>query len=215
MRVRLKDFRDRLGVTLDRMSERTGYSISQLSRWENGDSNIPSERLPLLARHYECRIADIFEEDASPFQALGPTLYVKGVVAAGVWREVWQLEEDQWETFTGRQDISAPLRDRFGLRIDGESMNDIYPSGSIVECVALLGGASLESGKRVVVQRQREDLEFEITVKEYLQDDLGREWLMPRSSKPEFQTPYLVGSQETGIVEVRVIAVVVASVRPE
>lgn len=214
MRIRLKEFRKRLGLTLEDMAERAGFSTSQLSRWEAGSSNIPSERLPDLARAYQCRIADIFAEDDSPFMALGPTLYVKGEVAAGVWKEVWQWDEDQWQEFTGRPDVLAPLHDRFGLRVVGESMNDVYPHGSIVECVAIFG-AELESGKRVIVRRTRNDGEIELTVKEFLIDDLGREWLVPRSNRPEFQTPYRIGQDEEGIEELAVIAVVVSSVRPE
>ncbi len=74
---------------------------------------------------------------------------------------------------------------------------------------------SFKSGKRVIVQRERADGTFEVTVKEYLRDDLGRQWLMPRSNHPEFQTPFRIDQPEPGIVETRVLAVVVASVRPE
>lgn len=63
MRVRLKEFRDRLGLTLEQMAERTDISVSQLSRWEAHTNNIPSRRLPDLARHYECRVSEIFAED--------------------------------------------------------------------------------------------------------------------------------------------------------
>jgi len=215
MRIRLKEFRRRLGISLEEMEARSGFSASQLSRWEAGKSNIPSERLPDLARHYECRIADIFEEDDTKFLPLGPTLYVKGEVAAGVWKHQPERDETEWEQFTGRADISAPLQDRGGMRVIGESMNEVYPHGTIVEYVKVFSADEVQSGKRVIVQRQRTDGEFEITVKEYLEDELGRRWLVPRSSHPEFQTPYRVDEPEEGIVETRILAVVVSSVRPE
>lgn len=214
MRIRLRQFRDRLRLTLEEMAEKSGYSVSQLSRWENGASNIPSERLPALALAYECRIADIFDED-SPFLQLGPTLPIIGEVAAGVWHEVWQWEEQRWESFTGRSDVNAPLTHRFGLRVVGDSMNDVYPHGTVVECVTLLGGAELQPGKRVVVQRKREDGEFEVTVKEYVLDEDENEWLVPRSNRPEFQTAMRMDEKQPGIEEITIIAVVVASVRPE
>lgn len=215
MRLRLRDFRDRLGLTLEEMAERTGHSISQLSRWEAGKSNIPSERLPDLAKHYECRIGDIFEEENSPFVPLGPTLYVRGPVKAGLWQEVWEQPEREWTAFTGRADVTAPLRDRFGVRVEGESMNDIYPTGTTLECVSFLGGAEIASGKRVIVERTRIDGEREVTVKELHRDEDGIEWLVPRSSNPAFQTPVRADIQEPDIVQVRIIGVVVGSYRPE
>jgi transcriptional regulator with XRE-family HTH domain len=215
MQVRLRFFRERLGLTLEQMSERTGHSTSQLSRWEAGRSNIPSERLPDLARHYECRISDIFEEDESPFVPLGPKLFVRGPVAAGVWHQVWEEPEDEWKSFTGRADLTAPLRDRFGVRVEGESMNDVYPHGTILDCVSFLGGAAIENGRNVIVERLNLDGEREVTVKEYYRDENGVEWLVPRSSNPAFQTPLRADIQEDNITQVRVIGVVVGSYRPE
>lgn len=215
MRVRLRDFRERMGLSQEAIAERANVSVSQISRWEAGRSNIPSEKLPILAEAYECRIADIFEEDDSPFEALGPTLYVKGVAQAGAWAEVWQDPPSEWKTFPGRADVTVPLRDRFGIRVKGDSMNDVYPDGTIVECVAFLGGIEIENGRRVVVQRRRNGTEFEVTIKEYYRDADGIEWLVPRSSNPAFQAPIRADQQEPGIDEVQVIGIVVGSYRPE
>lgn len=212
----LRDFRKRLGLSLEDMSERTGFSVSQLSRWEAGDNNIPSQRLPDLARHYECRINEIFADDGTPFVPLGASLYVKGVVAAGVWREAEEMMPDEWETFTGRADITAPLRDRFGLRVEGDSMNEIYPSGTIIECIYYRHEYPISSGKRVVVRRRRSSGEFETTVKEYVRDSNGIEWLVPRSSNPSFQRPFRVDDGlDDDVIECEIIGIVVASIRPE
>ncbi|MCE7797876.1 helix-turn-helix transcriptional regulator [Sphingobium sufflavum] len=74
MKIRLAEFRDRLGLTLEQMAERIEASDSQLSRWEKGKSNIPSSRLPELARAYECRLSEIFVDDdyADEDLELGP-----------------------------------------------------------------------------------------------------------------------------------------------
>ena len=215
MRIRLKEFRDRLGLTLEDMEAKAGFSKSQLSRWEQMASNIPSERLPDLAKAYECRIADIFDEGDSPFVPLGPRLYVKGTAAAGRWLPVWEQPEDEWQTFTGRADVTAPLTDRFGVRVVGESMNELYPDGTIVECVSFLGRVEIRNGRRVVVRRQRNGDEYEVTIKEYHRDDDGVEWLVPKSYNPAFQTPIRMDVQEPGIEEVRIIGIVVGSYRPE
>lgn len=214
MRIRLKEFRERLGLTLEGMAEKSGFSVSQLSRWESGTNNIPSERLPRLALNYECRVGEIFD-DGAPLQPLGPQLNVIGEVAAGIWREAIEWPQEDWLTFYGRADVTVPLDQRFGLRIVGESMNLLYPHGSIVECVKLLGGAELSNGKRVAVLRQREDGEYETTVKEYVADAEGVAWLWPRSSHPEFQQPWRMDHPEPGITLIEVLGVVVASIRPE
>ena len=62
----LRQLRDRLGLTLEQMAERAEYSVSQLSRWEAGDSNVPSGNLPKLADAYRCRVQDIFTDDSTP-----------------------------------------------------------------------------------------------------------------------------------------------------
>lgn len=63
MRVRLSEFRNKLGLTLEQMAERADYSVSQLSRWEAHKSNIPSKNLPKLAQAYGCRVSEVFAED--------------------------------------------------------------------------------------------------------------------------------------------------------
>ncbi|WP_182849678.1 helix-turn-helix domain-containing protein [Pelagerythrobacter aerophilus] len=215
MRIKLKQFRERLGLTLEAMADRSGFSVSQLSRWESGNNNIPSERLPELARSYECRIGDIFEEDDSPFEALGPTLYVKGDVQAGVWKEAWQFAEDEWERYTGRADIKVSLRERFGLRVVGESMNQVYPHGTILDCVAYTGDQTIPNGKRVIVQRIRNGDETETTVKEYHRDADGVEWLVPKSDNPAFQSSFRVDQEEEGVSQAHIIGIVVAAIIPE
>lgn len=146
---------------------------------------------------------------------IGPTLFIKGKVQAGVWREAFELPEDEWKTFHGRPDVTVDQKFRFGLLVQGDSMNEVYPHGTIVECIALMGGAELLSGKRVVVVRRNLRQEYEATVKEYLVDEGGEEWLVPRSTNPAFQTPIKLREGEPGVEETRVVAIVVGSYRPE
>jgi SOS-response transcriptional repressor LexA len=92
-------------------------------------------------------------------------------------------------------------------------MNEIYPPGTIVECVSVFGRVEPAPGRRVVVLRTNEHNETEATVKELVEQD-GELWLVPKSSNPAHQ-PIRLGQQEPGITEVKIAAVVVASVRPE
>jgi SOS-response transcriptional repressor LexA len=118
---------------------------------------------------------------------LGPRLFVKGEVAAGLWKEAWEVPEDEWAMFTGRADVRAPLQKRFGLRVIGESMNEVYPPGTIIECVQYEQDEPIESGRRVVVLRTKLDGTVEATVKELVRSPEGIEWLVPRSTNPAYQ----------------------------
>lgn len=182
----------------------------------------------LLEKTSDVKLSTIFriaDELGVPLEALltttteivpapmGPPLYVKGEVAAGVWRNALEAPRDEWKAFTGRPDVAAEVKHRFGLRVVGDSMNEIYPEGTIVECVSVFGHVEPAPGKRVVVVRQNEHGEVEATVKELVEQN-GELWLVPRSTNP-MHRPLRVNEPEPGIVEVRIAAVVVASVRPE
>jgi phage repressor protein C with HTH and peptisase S24 domain len=139
---------------------------------------------------------------------------VVGKVAAGVFSEEWRKPEDEWEAFTGRADVDAPMKDRFGLEVWGDSMDLIYPPGTILECVNYFGDEVIPAGKRVIVQRTKADGTQESTVKELVRDADGTEWLVPRSSNPMHQA-FRGDEPGPGITRVQIIARVVASIRPE
>lgn len=208
---RLSKLRKAKGLTQALLAERMGVEQPTIQRWEKG------KREPNLGQLIE--LAGILGVEPSALidpniaTAIGPRLYVKGDVAAGVWTSALEKPEDEWQSFTGRADVAADLQHRFGLRVVGDSMNEIYPPGTIVECVSVFGRAEPEPGKRVVVVRTNESNEIEATVKELLEQD-GELWLIPRSTNP-IHTPIKVSDPGEGIVEVRIAAVVVASVRPE
>lgn len=145
---------------------------------------------------------------------MGPTLYIKGIVAAGTWGEAMEVAESEWEPFTGRSDVAALPRDRFGLRVEGDSMNQLYPPGTILECVSVFGHIEIEPGKRVIVLRERTDGKVEATVKELVEDN-DELWLVPRSTNPAHQAFKLDDSGDPEIVETRITAIVVASIRQE
>lgn len=209
----LAHLRKKRGLSQAKLAELVGVEQPTIQRWETGKREPDLAALDSLAKALGVPISQLL--DGSALQAIGPSLFIKGEVAAGLWREQPQRDPEEWETFSGRPDIDAPIEDRGGMRVIGDSMGDLYPHGTIVEYVKLFSADALKSGKRVIVQREREDGELEVTVKEYREDDLGRKWLVPRSSNPEFQTAFRIDVPEPGIVETKILAVVVASVRPE
>jgi SOS-response transcriptional repressor LexA len=216
---RLKEARERAGYTSAKSAaEAMGVPVATYIQHENGARGIPADRAARYGRFF--RVAPEWllygkQKDLADSVSLGPRLHVKGEVAAGVWREAWELEPDEWEVFTGRADIAASPRERFGLRVAGDSMNEIYPPGTIIECVAYTGDESIPDGKRVVVIRERLDGSVEATVKELKRDPEGRIWLRPRSTNPMFQAFPADTPDDPGIVKIEIVGIVVSSIRPE
>lgn len=219
MGERLKQAREAAGYTSAAMAAAAmGVSPSTYAQHENGLRGYPASRAERYGKFF--RVAPEWllygkQKGDGEFVMLGPRLYVKADVAAGIWKEAWEYDADEWEAFTGRADVKAPVKDRFGLRVVGGSMNEIYPEGSIVECVRYHGGEPIESGRRVVVQRERIDGSLETTVKELIRTDDGNEWLRPRSTNPSFLPFRGDRPDDPDIVRVEIIAVVVGSYRPE
>lgn len=208
----ISSLRKQRGWTQADLAERVGVEQPSVQRWEKGTREPSYDKLEAIARALGVDITAFFSKDS--LIPSGPTLYVKGIVAAGLWQEATEWPEDEWQSFTGRPDVTADISMRFGLRVEGESMNEIYPAGTIVECVSVFGHTEIVPGKRVVVIRKRSDLQFEATVKELRQDAEGNMWAIPRSTDPTFQ-PIKLNGPEPGILETRIAAVVVSSIRPE
>lgn len=216
---RLKEARVKAGYeSAQEAAAAMGCAASTYIQHENGLRGYPAARAQRYAKFFrttpEWLLYGTKRSDAV-VTASGHILEVIGKVAAGVWAEAWELPSGDRETFMGRPDVVAPLDKRFGVIVDGESMNALYPSGTILECISFLGGVEISSGKRVIVQRQRANGDYEVTVKEYYVDPEGIEWLVPRSTHPAFQTPVRMDQHDPDIVHVQIIGVVVASTRPE
>lgn len=139
-------------------------------------------------------------------------LKVVGAVAAGIWREQtdW-AEEDAYEIEVGPNPVAGG--ERFGLRMEGHSMDQIIPPGSDLECLRVTFGVVMpQPGDIVIVQRNRHDLQ-ELTCKRLEFD--GHNWVLrAESSRPEFQEPIIIGRPDDGHFgddETAVIAIVLRS----
>jgi transcriptional regulator with XRE-family HTH domain len=209
--VDLKPLRKKRGLSQAQLAELVGVEQPTVQRWENGKRMPDLESLDRLARALGVTPGALLDGDV--LTSIGPTLFVKGEVAAGVWRAAAEWPESDWQTFTGRSDVDARLEHRFGLRVVGDSMDLLYPSGTIVECVSSFGRVEALPGRRVVIVRQNDRHEYEATVKELVEQN-GELWAVPRSTNPAHR-PFRIDEPEDGILETRIVAVVVASIRPE
>lgn len=207
----LEALRKKRGLSQAKLAELVGVEQPTIQRWEKGKRLPDLDSLTALAAALGVSAGSLL--DGGVLQSLGPTLFVKGEVAAGVWNSAAQWPESEWQTFTGRADVTSSAQHRFGLRVRGDSMDLLYPPGTIVECVSLFGRAEATPGKRVVIVRKNDQQEYEATVKELVEQD-GELWAVPRSTNLGHR-PFKLSEAEPGILETRIIAVVVASIRPE
>lgn len=207
----LKVLRKKRGWSQDQLAQMVGVEQPTIQRWESGKRLPDLDSLQQLATVLGVSAGSLLDGDA--VVSVGPTLFIKGEVAAGAWLPTAEWPESDWQTFTGRSDVNARVEHRFGLRVVGDSMDLLYPPGSIVECVSVFGHIEAGPGKRVVILRKNDRHEYESTVKELVEQD-GQLWAVPRSSNPAHR-PINMSEPEPGILETRIVAVVVASIRPE
>ena len=186
---------------------------STVTRWENGA--VPAgDKLAQIAALAGVDLSDLIGAD---FEAAPPLnkLWVKGEVQAGVWKEAWEWEPDDWQPYQGGAHVETSADRRFGLVVVGESMNEVYPPGTILDCVHLIGGLEdIRDKQNVIVVRKKFTDGCEATVKQFRHLD-GKFWLVPRSNHPAFQTAIEIGNEDPDIEETVVIAVVRGSYKPE
>lgn len=214
MSTRIRKARQALSMNQAAFAKALGVNQSTVSRWESGATPDGAD-IAKIAALTGIDMAALVSADFSAAQH-GPSLFVKGNVAAGVWKEAVEWDRGDWIAYQGGSHINAPISARFGLRVSGESMNEVYPDGTVLDCVSVIhaGIDEIKSGQRVIVVRKRVTGEVEATVKEYQETEDGI-WLVPKSRNPAFQQPIPITGDDPEIEETRIIAVVRGSYRPE
>lgn len=137
---------------------------------------------------------------------------VGGAVQAGVWRAEsdWPAAERYDVRFGPPPYLGAK---RFGVRMEGLSMNRTIPPGADLECLWVkFSVTEPKPGDLVIAERHRHDL-TEMTCKRLALD--GDELVLQSESfEPEFQEAIRVGSPDPDAVtddEVRIIGIVLSA----
>lgn len=201
---KIKALRREAGLTQIGLAEKLNIPQSTISKYERG-ANIPGSdimgRLALALNVTPKDIIGVGIDGGAP----GRRVSVIGALAAGEWAETieWPYYE-QFEVPLLAPDSLAgvPIT---AFRVEGDSMNKIYPNNSIVYVSPLRGNP--RSGDVVVVMRSDAHGLTEGTLKEYVVDGDGKKWLWPRSSAPEHQAPLQYMSKRGDTVEVTGVVV--------
>lgn len=195
------------------------WKVAGYRHHENGTRSFDLDAARKYARAFRVKpgwlvgMAALDDAPAIATSAKEP-LTVVGSVAAGVWRE-------PHEGFVSMEiDTPPPVEGakRFGLTVDGHSMDLHYEPGTVLDCISIFPtGIEPQSGDHVIVERIKTDGLRETTVKEFVTRD-GQFYLAPRSTRPEFQREIEIGApsehHEQDGEEVRVIGFVVSSISP-
>ncbi len=201
---------EQTGLSLTELAREAGVAASTLTRFmaNTGPDSDGSVKHTLSARTQmklveaaaritkgKASLGTAFPSSLSPFD----TIQVRGAVQAGVWRESIEWPHTDWQNLTVPRDGRFAYAERFGLVVRGESMNRLYPDGTIVIVVRFADlGRAPRPGERVVVLRRSTTGEYEATLKDYELDAKGRHVLWPRSTEPEFQEPIILTDAPIG-----------------
>jgi SOS-response transcriptional repressor LexA len=163
----------------------------------------------------------IVSEKASgpvPIEPIDAGLPVRYRVQAGNWIEVEDIDEpDSAGEFMplGRSTISAdprfPTTEQWAEQIEGDSIDKLYPHGSFIHVVSVIGsGVELKSGHLVVVQRW-DGHKRERTVKRVFRNGDAFE-MVGESNNPRWNKPFTLPDTDDQTVEV--VGIVIGGYRP-
>jgi len=215
-----------LGIKPKRLALDAGVGPTYVRDLLSGHSREPKAgKLRQIAFALGCTLEDLMPtSESSGRESVRPVavskVMVRGDVQAGVWREAVEWPRSDWYAITAPADTAYPGMPRYGLLVRGESMNKIFPDGSVVVVINFCDlGRNPATGDLVVaIQRSTTTGEFEATVKAVQILDNGDAILWPQSTDPDFAVPIRVprrdGAHDAGMPEIAIQALVVASYRP-
>lgn len=204
--MQMDEPRDRLKAAREAAGYDSGSDAARAFGWkeptylshENGTRGIRADAAAKYGRAYGVPPEWILYGKGGPQSAKRPTkpIYLRGYVQAGLWQPNWEWEgeADAWQEVV----IPRPPRfagvDLFALEVRGESMNLVYPPGTLLICASVHDLPDRQSGDAVIIRRWNDAGDVEMTCKEFRQEPDGSIWLWPRSSRPEHQMPIQIGA---------------------
>lgn len=220
MMTKIRDQREKLGLTQKRLAELVRTSPPQIRRLELGERKLTKEWAERIAPHLEISPQDLMFGDETPPQTAGTVraVPVVGDVQAGHFLEIDDVRNDYFSSPTGETVASVdvpgvPASVQVAWNVIGDSMDLLCQDGGIAISVPIYQfDRDLREGQIVVVQRERGGL-FEITVKQ-LSIQNGDYHLVPRSTNPSHKIIVISPDNQSDTETVQIIAVVIRFVTP-
>lgn len=219
---RLKQAREKAGYpTAAAAAQAFDWPESGYRHHENGTRSFGPDLAKKYGRAFKVKpgwllaIEGVGDGPAAAFVA-DDKLVVNASVEAGVFRQSEEWNDERGFVIEGSKPLIPNAR-RFGLAVEGASMDEFYEPGTVLDCASIFDvNIKPQSGDHVIVERVKPDGLRELTVKEYREED-GQFILMPRSKRNGFTPVVLPGPMEgmIGDEQVRVIAFVVGAVPPQ
>lgn len=129
---RIKELRQREGLSLEELAERVGLSTSYVQRLENEDRNLGVKHFDKFAKALKASRRELIVEDGSPASEPIPVRVV-GRIGAGaeIFPEVEQLPPEGLFEIT----VPFPVPDgAVAFEVDGNSMWPRYDPGDVILC---------------------------------------------------------------------------------
>lgn len=204
---RIATLRKAAGLTQGELAKKVEVAQPTVSKWERDVHPPTAEDLQKIAVLFGVEPKDILGfgmvEPGS-----GRRIEVVGALQAGEFAEAIEFDESERYYATVALDPDLDRYPMQGYVVRGDSMNRIYPDGSVVWVTPIHAIGPLINGDIVMVMRRDKHGLVEATLKEYVEED-GHKWLWPRSTSPLHQTPIDYAKGRSGEVEEVIITGVV------
>lgn len=181
MSNRIRELREKLGLSRKSLAEMIGTTANQLVKLENGDRRLSDHWADRLGPALGVQAYELLLPDGLPIEMkMVPLL---GSVSCGNWKEAVQMATKRVPTVFG-----GPKA--FALEPDGDSMNKLIPHGGYI--IVDPDQVGLDSGKSYVIMNE----DGEATAKVYRSNPPRLE---PCSTNPE-HVSMLVGEQPFRVI---------------
>lgn len=191
---KIKYYRNMKGLTQKELGLRVGVKHNTISSYEKGTNEPEQEILFSIANALDVSINDFFPSTETAYEVVKETQatytisktsnypYYPVKISAGLPLNVESIKQDDVEQITIPDSVMgkwAGNKDIFMLRVNGESMNNVIPHGSLI-AVKSIELSSLKEGD-IVVYSDGNDY----SVKRFYRDDI-RLIFRPDSKDPSF-----------------------------
>ncbi|MGY8604771.1 LexA family protein [Gluconobacter cerinus] len=186
--------KDATGKSYTEIARESGCAASTVYRFMNGHSS------HCLSAATEAKIREKFGDGSHSAANVLPVtparVPVIGIVQAGLWQAEYARPYDSVDEFViAGPDPRYPGIRRSAFKVIGDSMNLLYPSGTVIIVVSFYDiGRIPKTGEKVIVVKKVNGFE-EATVKEIEILSDGRVVLWPRSSNPEHSQATIINPQ--------------------